>query len=59
MSCLKMRFCCAIVVISVTVGTSGCVGSIIAAATDATLAVAEAPFKVGGAIIDVVDGDDD
>ena len=59
MSYLKIRFCCAIVLISMTVGTSGCVGSIIEAATDATLAVAKAPFKVGGAIVDVVDGDDD
>ena len=38
---------------------SGCVGTAIEAATDATLAVAKAPFKVGGAVIDVIDGDDD
>jgi ABC-type uncharacterized transport system auxiliary subunit len=38
---------------------SGCVGTIIETATDATLAVAKAPFKVGGAIVDIVDGDDD
>ena len=38
---------------------SGCVGTIIETATDATLAVAKAPFKVGGAIVDVVSGDED
>ena len=39
---------------------SGCVaGVIVDAAVDTTIAVAKVPFKVGGAVIDVVTGDDD
>jgi len=38
---------------------SGCVGTIIETAADASLAVAKTPFKVGGAIVDVVGGDDE
>ena len=45
--------------LSICIALSACVGTIIETATDATLAVAKAPFKVGGAIVDVVDGDDD
>ena len=37
----------------------GCAGLIIGAATDATIAVAKVPFKVGGAVLDVVTGDDE
>lgn len=37
----------------------GCAGLVIGAATDATIAVAKVPFKVGGAVLDVVTGDDD
>lgn len=32
----------------------GCTGMIIGAATDATIAVAKIPFKVGGAVIGAV-----
>ena len=32
----------------------GCTGMIIGAATDATIAVAKVPFKVGGAVIGAV-----
>jgi hypothetical protein len=38
---------------------SGCIGTVIGAATDATIAVAKVPFKVGGAVVDVVKGDDE
>lgn len=38
---------------------NGCIGMAIGAATDATIAVAKVPFKVGGAVIDVATGDDD
>ncbi|MFP6781862.1 MAG: hypothetical protein VCB59_09210 [Gammaproteobacteria bacterium] len=38
---------------------SGCVGTIIETAADASLAVAKTPFKVGGAIVDVVGDDED
>ncbi|MEZ5449534.1 MAG: hypothetical protein R3E89_11280 [Thiolinea sp.] len=36
-----------------------CTGMLIGAATDATIAVAKIPFKIGGAVIDVVSGDDE
>ena len=38
---------------------AGCAGTIIETATDATLAVAKLPFKAGGAIIDVIDGEEE
>lgn len=38
---------------------SGCVSTIIGTAVDATIEVAKVPFKVGGAVIDVVSDDDD
>ena len=37
---------------------SGCIGAIIETTTDAAIAVAKVPFKVGGAVVDVVTGDD-
>ncbi|HPE59630.1 MAG: NF038104 family lipoprotein [Thiothrix sp.] len=37
----------------------GCVGLVIGTATDAAIAVAKVPFKVGGAVIDVVAGDEE
>ena len=39
-------------------GLFGCVGTAIETATDAAVAVAKIPFKVGGAVVDV-DTDDD
>lgn len=38
---------------------SGCVSTIIGTAVDATIEVAKVPFKVGGAVIDVVSDDED
>ncbi len=38
---------------------AGCAGTIIESTTDVALALAKAPFKVGGAVIDVIAGDDD
>ena len=38
---------------------AGCAGTIIETTTDAALAVAKVPFKAGGAIVDVVSGDED
>jgi hypothetical protein len=35
---------------------SGCVGTIIDTTTDAAIAVAKIPFKVGGAVIDTATG---
>ena len=39
-------------------GASGCVGMAIGAATDAAIEVGKVPFKVGGAVVDVVSDDD-
>ena len=38
---------------------SGCIGTIIGTTVDAAIEVAKVPFKVGGAVVDVVTGDDD
>lgn len=38
---------------------TGCVGQAIETTTDAVIAVGKVPFKVGGAVVDVVAGDDD
>ena len=38
---------------------SGCVGTIIETATDAAVAVAKIPVKVGAAVVDVVTDDDE
>ncbi|MFK8017980.1 MAG: NF038104 family lipoprotein [Gammaproteobacteria bacterium] len=38
---------------------TGCVGQVIETTTDAAIAVAKVPFKVGGAVIDVATGDED
>ncbi|MGF1546284.1 MAG: hypothetical protein ACFCUG_03035 [Thiotrichales bacterium] len=43
----------------VTPLTTGCVGTIIGATVDTAIEVAKVPFKVGGAVIDVVAGDSD
>lgn len=48
-----------LLIIALAVSLQGCVGLVIGAATDAALATAKIPFKVGGAVIDVVTGDDD
>jgi len=37
----------------------GCTGLIIDTAVDTSIAVAKVPFKVGGAVVDVVTGDED
>ena len=36
---------------------SGCASTVIGGATDAAIAVAKVPFKVGGAVVDVVSDD--
>ena len=48
-----------LLIIALALSLQGCVGLVIGAATDAALATAKIPFKVGGAVIDVVTGDDD
>ncbi|MFK7887366.1 MAG: NF038104 family lipoprotein [Gammaproteobacteria bacterium] len=49
-----------LVVLSVSLfALSGCIGQAIETTTDAVIAVGKVPFKVGGAVVDVVTGDDD
>jgi len=45
--------------IFLTLGLSACVSTIIGTAVDTTIEVAKVPFKVGGAVIDVMTGDKD
>ena len=45
--------------LSASLVMTGCVGLVIDATTDAAIAVAKVPFKVGGAVVDVATGDDD
>jgi hypothetical protein len=48
-----------LILVAISASTSGCAGAIIETTTDAALAVAKTPFKVGGAVIDVLNGEDD
>ncbi len=41
-----------------TLGLGGCVGTIIEATTDAAIAVVKIPFKIGGAAVDMMKGED-
>ena len=43
----------------VLTGLTGCAGTVIDTTTDAALALAKTPFKVAGAVVDVVSDDDD
>ena len=47
-----------LIIIAFTLSLQGCAGLIIGAATDATIAVVKIPFKIGGAVIDIVTGDE-
>ena len=49
------------VMIFLTSLLTNCVGLVVGAAVDTTIAVAKVPFKVAGAVVDVVvpDGDDE
>ena len=48
-----------LMVFTLVVLTSGCVGMVVGQTTSAAVAVAKVPFKVGGAVVDVATGDDD
>jgi hypothetical protein len=48
-----------LLLISILLMAQGCAGFIIGTTTDAAIAVAKIPFKVGGAVIDVATGDED
>lgn len=49
-----------LLIMTLALSLQGCVaGMVIGAATDVTIAVAKVPFKIGGAVLDVVTDDDD
>ncbi len=48
-----------LMIITLALSLQGCVGMLIGAATDVALETAKIPFKVGGAVIDVVTGDEE
>lgn len=48
-----------VLIVVLALNLHACAGLVIGAATDATIAVAKVPFKVGGAVLDVVTGDDE
>ena len=48
-----------LLIIALAFSLQGCVGMMIGAAADAAIETAKIPFKVGGAVIDVVTGDDE
>lgn len=48
-----------VVAIVLTIGLSACVSTVVGTVVDTTIEVVKVPFKVGGAVIDVVTGDDD
>ena len=50
---------CVVASVLVLTSTTGCVGMVIGAAADAAIEVGKVPFKVGGAVVDVVNGDDE
>ena len=49
---------CYVACLLVLMSTTGCVGFAIGAATDAAIEIGKVPFKVGGAVVDVVNGDE-
>lgn len=49
----------ALVVVISALGLSGCLGTVVGTAVDVTLEVAKVPFKVAGAVVDVVSDDED
>ena len=53
------RFSIGMLFMLVISGTSGCVGTVISLTTDAAIEIAKVPFKIGGAVADVISDDDD
>jgi len=48
-----------LLLIALLFSLTGCVGTVVGAVADVAIEVAKVPFKVGGAIADVVTGDDE
>lgn len=47
-----------LIVTSLSLSLSGCLGTVVGAAVDTTIEIVKIPFKVVGAAVDVVTGDD-
>ena len=45
-------------ILLLSLGIQGCLGSIIGTTADVAIEVVKVPFKVGGAVVDVVTGND-
>ena len=56
---MKHKLLSMVLLATIVAGTSGCVGTVVGAATDVAIEVAKVPFKVGGAVVDVATGDDE
>ncbi len=53
-----MRVKLAIALLITSAALSGCIGTIVEATTDAAIAVVKIPFKIGGAAVDMMQGED-
>jgi predicted small secreted protein len=48
-----------ILILVLAASLTGCLGTVVGAVSDVAVAVVKMPFKVGGAVVDVVTDDDD
>lgn len=55
----RVRTAKLLLVAGLCLGLSACIGTAVGVVVDTAIEVAKVPFKVGGAVIDVVSGDDD
>jgi len=46
------------VIVTMCLTLQGCLGTVVGATADVAIEVVKIPFKVGGAVVDVVNGDD-
>lgn len=53
------RLSAAILLTLLVLNSTGCVGTVISLTTDAAIEVAKVPFKVGGAVVDVISSDEE
>lgn len=53
-----MKHKAGVCLVAIAFGLSGCVGTIIDATTDAAIEVVKIPFKIGGAAVDLMKGED-
>ncbi|MEO0369609.1 MAG: NF038104 family lipoprotein [Pseudomonadota bacterium] len=56
---MNLRHFSLVLICSLCLSLSACVSTVVGTVVDTTIEVAKVPFKVGGAVVDVVTGDDD